>query len=361
MKVAAGQVDGLLRRPDPQIRAVLLFGPDAGLVRERADTLARAVCPDLRDPFRVAELTAATLAADPARLADEAAQISLMAGRRVVRLRDAGDQQAPLFARFLADMPGDAMVVAEAGELPSRSALRRAFEEAGELPSRSALRRAFEEAAHGAAIGCYADNPRDLAAIIRDTFAAHRIAISRDAVAFLVEHLGGDRLLTRAELEKLTLYAGAGGRIELADAQVVISDSAALSLDDAVLAAAEGDAAALDRALARVFQEGESAVTVIRALLRHLHRLHVLSIQLTGGGSIDNVIRNARPPIFFKQQDSWRRQLQRWTEPRLRDALGRAAEAEFRMKQTGLPAETLCREAMFAIAQMARDGSRSAA
>jgi len=345
MKVAAGQVEGFLRRPDPQIRAVLLFGPDAGLVRERADTLARAVCPDLRDPFRVAELTAATLAADPARLADEAAQISLMAGRRVVRLRDAGDQQAPLFARFLADMPGDAMVVAEAGELPSRSALRRAF----------------EEAAHAAAIGCYPDNARDLAAIIRDTFAAHRIAISRDAVAFLVEHLGGDRLLTRAELEKLTLYAGAGGRIELADAQVVISDSAALSLDDAVLAAAEGDAAALDRALARVFQEGDSAVTMIRALLRHLHRLHVLSIQLTGGGSIDNVIRNARPPIFFKQQDSWRRQLQRWTEPRLRDALGRAAEAEFRMKQTGLPAETLCREAMFAIAQMARAGSRSAA
>src|SRR5947207_9407931 len=249
MKVAAGQVNGFLRRPDPQIRAVLLFGPDAGLVRERADTLARAVCPDLRDPFRVAELTAATLAADPARLADEAAQISLMAGRRVVRLRDAGDQQAPLFARFLADMPGDALVVAEAGELPSRSALRRAF----------------EEAPHAAAIGCYADNPRDLAAIIRDTFAAHRIAISRDAVAFLVEHLGGDRLLTRAELEKLTLYAGAGGRIELADAQVVISDSAALSLDDAVLAAAEGDAAALDRALARVFQEGENAVTVISA------------------------------------------------------------------------------------------------
>src|SRR5207237_7021764 len=93
----------------------------------------------------------------------------------------------------------------------------------------------------------------------------------------------------------------------------------------------------------------------------HLHRLHVLSIQLTGGGSIDNAIRNARPPIFFKQQDSWRRQLQRWTEPRLRDALDRAAEAEFRMKQTGLPAETLCREAMFAIAQMARAGSPPAA
>ena len=344
MKLAAGQVETFLRKPDPQVRAVLLFGPDAGLMRERADILARAICPDLRDPFRVAELTAATLAGDPARLTDETAQISLMGGRRVVRLRDAGDQQAPLFARFLAAAVGDALVIVEAGDLPGRSSLRRAF----------------DDSPHAAAIGCYPDTARDLAAVIRDTFAAQKIAISRDAVAFLVAHLGGDRLLTRAELEKLRLYAGAGGRIELADAQAVISDSAALSLDDAVLAAAEGDAAALDRALARVFQEGEQPVTIIRALLRHLHRLHVLVAQL-GGGSIDNTIRNARPPIFFKQQDSWRRQLQRWNEPRLRDALDRVAEAEFSMKQTGLPAETLCREAMFAIAEMARAGVRSAA
>src|ERR1044071_6142465 len=142
MKLPAARVAAFLRRPDPEIRSVLFYGPDAGLVRERADAVARSVCPDLRDPFRVAELTAATLSADPARLADEAAQISLMAGRRVVRLRDASDQQAPLFARFLADMPGDALIVAEAAELPSRSALRRAF----------------EEAPHAAAIGCYPDN-----------------------------------------------------------------------------------------------------------------------------------------------------------------------------------------------------------
>jgi len=39
MKLAAGRVEGFLRRPDPEIRAVLLYGPDAGLVRERAEAL----------------------------------------------------------------------------------------------------------------------------------------------------------------------------------------------------------------------------------------------------------------------------------------------------------------------------------
>jgi DNA polymerase-3 subunit delta len=338
VKLPAGQVESFLRRPDPQISAVLLYGPDAGLVRERADMLARGICPDLQDPFRVAELTPAVLGADPARLADETAQISLMGGRRVVRVRDAGDALAPLFARFLGDSRGDALTVVEAGDLPGRAALRRVF----------------DEAPRGAAIGCYPDSARDLAAVIRESFAARHVTASRDAVDFLVQHLGGDRLLTRSELEKLTLYAGEGGRIDLDDVRAVTADSAALSLDDAVLAAAEGDAMALDRALGRVFQEGESAVSVIRALLRHLQRLHVLAVRVAAGGSLDETIRAARPPIFFKQQDSWRRQLQRWSEARLRRALDRVAEAEFRMKQTGLPAETLCREAMFKMAQIAK-------
>ena len=334
MKLAAARVEGFLRQPDPEIHAVLLYGPDAGLVRERAETLARGVCPDLHDPFRVAELSGGMLVSDPARLADEAAQISLMGGRRVVRVREAGDSLAALFGRFLSGLPGDALVVTEAGDLSGRSALRRVF----------------DEAAGAAAIGCYPDSARDLAAVIRETFAAHRIAAGRDVVEFLVEHLGGDRLLTRAELAKLALYAGEGGCLELEEARAVVADAAALSLEDAVLAAAQGDPTALDRALARVFQEGESPVSVIRALLRHLQRLHALAAKVAAGGSAEEAIRGARPPIFFKQQDSFRRQLSRWSEAQLRDALDRVGEAEFRMKLTGAPADTLCRAAMLELA-----------
>lgn len=335
MKLAAGRVEGFLRRPDPAIRAVLFYGPDAGLVRERAETLGRLIAPDLRDPFRVADLTGAMLTGDPARLYDEAAQISLMGGQRLVRVRELGDAQSAIFGRFLADPPGDGLVVAEAGDLPARAALRRVFDDA---PS-------------GIAIGCYPDSARDLTEVIREALAAHQITASRDAVDFLVSHLGGDRLLTRAELEKLTLYAGDGGRIELDDARLSIADSAALSLDDAVLAAAEGDAAALDRTLSRVFQEGESPVSVIRAVLRHLQRLHALSARPTVGEPVDNVLRAARPPIFFKQQDSFKRQLARWREPQLRHQLDALAAAETRIKTTGMPAEAVCRAALFAITE----------
>jgi DNA polymerase-3 subunit delta len=226
--------------------------------------------------------------------------------------------------------------------------------EAGDLPGSSSLRRVFEAAPRAAAIGCYPDTGRELGAVIGDALRAHRITASADATRYLVEHLGNDRLVTRSELEKLALYAGDGGRVELDDAQLAIGDSAAVALDDAVMAAAEGDIARLDRVLYRVFQEGDSPVSVVRALLRHLHRLHVLAARLAAGAALAEVVRSARPPIFYRQEDNFKRQLALWTEAGLRGQLDRVAQAELHMKLTGLPAETICREVMLAVAQTAR-------
>jgi DNA polymerase-3 subunit delta len=120
------------------------------------------------------------------------------------------------------------------------------------------------------------------------------------------------------------------------------------------MAAAEGDAARVDRVLDRVFQEGESAVSVVRAMLRHLQRLHLLAARAAAGTTVAEVVRTARPPIFYRQEDGFKRQLVLWNEAGLRAQLGRIAQAELHMKLTGLPAETVCREAMLAVAQAAR-------
>ena len=89
--------------------------------------------------------------------------------------------------------------------------------------------------------------------------------------------------MTRAELEKLTLYAGDGGRIELDDARLSIGDSAALEHDDAIMAAAEGDASGSIGCSVGSSRRVNRRFQLIRALLRHLHRLHVLAARLAAG------------------------------------------------------------------------------
>jgi DNA polymerase III subunit delta len=343
VKFGPADLASFLRRRDPRVAAALCYGPDAGLARERALLLGRAVVPDAGDPFRSAELSPAALLAEPALLFDEARQWSLMGGRRLLFVREAGDPLAPFFKRLFAETPQEVL-----------ERLNFIIVEAGELGPRSALRRLFEESRWGAAIPCYADSERDLLSLVREILGTHRVRLSRDAEAYLVAHLGADRLLTRSELEKLAVFAGEGGAIGLDEARAVVGDSAALSLDDAVLAAAEGDAKGLLRALARVLEEGESPVSVLRALLRHLLRLHALFAEIASGRSPEAALRALRPPIFYKHRESWKRQLALWSEGRLREALAELDRAELLMKSTGFPAETLLRDAMLKAAQSAR-------
>jgi DNA polymerase III subunit delta len=343
VKLAPARLSAFLAAPDRTARAALVYGGDAGLVRERADRLARAIVPDPRDAFRVADLAATALAGDPARLWDEAAALSLVGGRRLVRVRDAGDGVGALFERFLGDLPpGDSFVLVEAAELAARSSLRRAF----------------ESAAAAVAIACYADGRRELEALAREVLGAHKVTASGEAVAYLATHLGGDRLLSRGELEKLALYAGDGGTVGLDEVRASIGDSAALDLDDIVLAAAEGDAAQVERALERAFQEGEMPVTVIRAAMRHFQRLSLLAARLAQGMSEEEALRSLRPPLFFRVQDRVRRQLRLWPERRTAAALSLLLEAEINAKRTGLPADAICRDALLRLARQAAAATR---
>ncbi|MDO9125444.1 MAG: DNA polymerase III subunit delta, partial [Parvibaculum sp.] len=130
MKIAPREADRFTAKPDPKAVAVLVYGPDAGLVRERIKTMTKTVVDDPADPFRISDLTDGDLKQDPARLSDEAASIAMLGGRRVVRVRGASDGTAKIFESFLDNPAGDALVLVEAGELTPRSALRLLFESA---------------------------------------------------------------------------------------------------------------------------------------------------------------------------------------------------------------------------------------
>lgn len=334
MKLAPARVEAFLAAPDPATRAVLCFGPDGGLVRERADRIARAVVPDLADPFRIAFLAADAVAAAPGRLADETQQLSLVPGRRLIRVREAGDGVGGVFERFLAKLPpGDALLLVEAGDLAARSSLRRAF----------------EAAKLAVAIPCYADGAEELRGLVRGVLTAHRITASADAVQHLVEHLGSDRGLSRQELEKLALYVGDGGTLRYDDAAALVGDSAALSVEDVVFAAADGDAPSLERSLSRAFEEGETPVAVLRAEQRHFQRLFLAGARHAAGASAEDAMASLRPAVFFRRRDRFRRQLELWPPRRAAQVLQTLSAAELDAKRTGLPAEAICRDALLRI------------
>ena len=98
-----------------------------------------------------------------------------------------------------------------------------------------------EKSPAAAVIPCYADNERDVMRLIERALKDAGLTIEPDAREELMGLLGADRLASRAELDKLALYAQGKGRIGLADVQAIIADASALVLDDAIDAAAAGE------------------------------------------------------------------------------------------------------------------------
>ena len=338
MIVKSSEADRYVAQPPAKLVAALVFGPDQGLVRERAERIARTVVPDLGDAFQVSELDEAALNADPARLADEAAAISMLGGRRVVRVRGAGNGLAKLFDGFLDDPKGDALVVVEAGDL-NKSA---------------ALRKVFEGAKNAAAVPCYADSARDLADVVKNAMKAEGLSIGHEAVEDAVSRLGSDRGITRRELEKLALYAQGAGKVTLEDVRAVMGDEAEARVEEACDAAGEGDLKRLDLALSRLWAEDLSPIAVLRMAMGHFQRVALAKAQTMRGETIDGALRKLRPPIHFTRAPSFKIQASRWNEARLFEALDLLVETETLCKTTGVPAEAVCGRALFNIASMAK-------
>jgi len=338
MIVKSHEADRYVASPPKGLTLALVYGPDAGLVQERAEKLMKSVVPDLTDAFNVSDLSESTLLADPARLADEAASISMMGGRRVVRVRGAGNDLADLLESFADDPRGDALVVIEAGDLAKTSALRKIFD------------------AHktAAAVQCYPDSVRDLGDVVRDALRAEGLSIAPDALEDAVSRLGADRGVTRREIEKLLLYMHGKKQVTLEDVRAVMGDEAEARSESACDAAAGGDLAKLDRELERLWVSDVAPAQVLRSAMGHFQRLVQARESANRGEAIDNVMKRLRPPIHFSRATAFKNQAQRWNTDKLGEALDMLLDAESLTRTTGVPAEAVTGRVLMNIAAMAK-------
>ena len=336
MKLDGRRIEAFLRDPG-SFRAALLYGDDVGLIRERGRRLVKTIAGTTDDPFRVSDLERETAAG----MAVEIASPPLTGGRRVVRVRDIGDA-ALAHVQSALDAGGPGFLVLEAPGLPARAKLR-------------ALIERTEDAA---AIACYPPEAAALADEIRRGLQAQGVTVDGDALRWLESRLGGDMAVTHREVEKLALYAGPEGRVDLAAAQACVGDLAGLSLDDALFAATAGDVMATDRSLEIALSEGLAPVAVLRTALAHIQRLHRARLAVAEGLSHAAAVKAARPPVFFRREPAFQKALTLWPDAALEAAATRLSDADRACKRTGAPAETICRSAILGLAQRSAAAAR---
>jgi DNA polymerase III subunit delta len=330
--------EAFVARPDPARPIVLVYGADAGLVRERAEKIIQASVADPNDPFALARLDGDTLASEPSRLAEEAHTIPLFGGKRAVWVKAGGRNFAPAVEMLVASPPVDCRVVIEAGDLRRTAPLR-------------AL---CEKAKSAAAIACHIDGERDLVRLIDDEMRAAKLSIAPDARDALAALIGGDRLASRSEIRKLALYVQGQDKVGLDDVLAVVADASALALDAVIDAAFAGRTAEMETQFGKALAAGTSAGTIMYAALRQVMQLHKARLGLDAGKSSDEALWSFVPPVHFRRKPLVETALNAWSTARLARTMEQLADAAFNVRRSPALADALTQRALLSIAQSAR-------
>lgn len=338
-------IDRFLSAPPPEIRAALIFGRDRGGVRERADRLAAKVAVRPDDPFDVAVLTETDIDKDAARLEEELSSISMMGGRRLVRLRmtegKAGVERAAAEALKTHGEGGfnpDAFFLIEAGDLARSSVLRKAAE--GDKAC--------------AAIVVYEDETGDVARMVREALAADRVSLTSEALELFVARLPKERGVARQEIERLILYLGPGRNVAAGPAELVdyLGVEPEASLFDAAADAFGGRAAQAQSSLRRARAEGEGGPAAVRAIGMHLAKLR-RALVLTGNGAGASEAAKACG-VFWKAEREFVRQMRSWRLADLDQLQPEVLEADRACKSAGSPDGLIAERLALTIAGRAR-------
>jgi DNA polymerase III subunit delta len=318
-------VETYLKRPDPARPIALLFGPDAGLVSERAQALIAASVTDVNDPFGLVRLEADALAADPTRLIDEALTVSLFGGRRGIWVKAGSRDCVRAVEALLRVELRDCQIVIEAGDLRRTAPLRSVCERAPSV----------------AVIACYADAERDLVRLVDSELRTEGLSITNEARAALVALLGADRTASRGELRKLTLYARGKSGVDIDDVMAVVADASALTLDAIVDAAFTGRPADVETQWARARAAGTAPGRVLSAALREAGQLHRARLAVEAGESLGAAADTIVSAAQFRRRPAVETALKLWTAARLERLMDQLATATLEQRRLSGPSASL--------------------
>jgi DNA polymerase-3 subunit delta len=338
-------IERFLAQPAKGVRVALIYGRDRGVVRERADRLAKAVTEDPSDPFNVSLLTETDLDGDGAKLADELSAQSLMGGRRLVRLKLTGEKAS--IDRATAEA---AKQHADAAYNPDAFFLI----EAGALGRDSALRKAAERAEGAAVIPCYEDEPGDVSRLVREALAQDKVGLNAEALELFVARLPKERGVARQEIERLTMYLGPGSGVVAtpADLTPFLGVEPDASLAEAAQDAFGGKLAAAHAGLRRAAAEGEGGPAAVRAMGLHLGRLRrTLTLAKAGAGLAEAAKASG---VFWRNEREFLRQARAWSLDQLDVLQPEVLNADRACKQTGSPDGLIAERLALTIAGRAR-------
>ena len=203
----------------------------------------------------------------------------------------------------------------------------------GSLEKRSKLRLLFEKNKEIICIAFYEDNNQTLSSIASQFFRNNKIQISQQAINLIINRCRGERQNLKNELNKIESFIKNKKKIEISEILQLTNLAENYSVTELV-----------DNCLAKnknktlnILNENnynlEDCIIVIRTMLAKSKRLLKLFQEIKISNNIDSAISSIKPPIFWKDKQIVKDQINKWSYKKIELLIFRINEIELLIKK----------------------------
>ena len=201
------------------------------------------------------------------------------------------------------------------------------------LEKKSKLRNLFEKEKNLVCIPFYEDNDKSLSLIAQNFFKQKKIKVSQEIINLLIGRSRGDRGNLINELNKIENLSITKKSIEIEDILKLTN----LSENYSVFELAESYLAKNKKQVSKILNENNFAndecVLILRTILNRSKRLLKLKESQNQTGNIDLTISSFKPPIFWKEKDVVKKQIQSWSDDEVKKIIYKINDLEILVKK----------------------------
>ena len=201
------------------------------------------------------------------------------------------------------------------------------------LEKKSKLRALFEKEKNLTCIPFYEDNEKNLSSLAQTFFRNKKIKVSQEIINVLVGRSRGDRANLFNELNKIEILSITKKNIDLDDVLKLTN----LSENYSVFELVENYLAKNKRQVSKILNENNFAndecILILRTILNRSKRLLKLKENENETGNIDLTISSFKPPIFWKEKDLVKKQIQSWSRNEVKKIIYRVNDLEILIKK----------------------------
>ena len=204
---------------------------------------------------------------------------------------------------------------------------------ANSLEKKSKIRSYFEKNKETICIAFYEDNKQTLSGLVSLFFRERKIPISQQTINLLVDRCRGDRLNLKNELFKIENYLLNKKNITSEEILKLTNLAENYNVSELI----DNCLAKNTRKTANILNENnystEDCILIIRTLLLKSKRLQKLQIENKNKKNLDETISSFRPPIFWKDKEIVKQQINNWPLKNVEDLIYNIGEIELLIKK----------------------------